>query len=912
MTADTRSCSACKTPLPIEAHFCLNCGTPTPTEPGVPPRTMPTGAVEVSRVRTALASRYRIDHVLGEGGMATVYLAEDLKHHRKVAVKVMRPELAETLGAERFLREVEIAARLSHPHILPVYDSGSADGILYYVMPLVEGESLPARLAREKQLPVGEAVRLAREVAEALAYAHQHGFVHRDIKPANILLSGGHALVADFGIARAMSSDGRTITKTGLAIGTPHYMSPEQASGAHEVDGRTDIYALGCVLYEMLAGEPPFTGPTAQAIISRSITETARPLEQTRVNLSPAVSRAVTTAMAKSPADRYASAGEMAAALQGAEDAVRTGATATPASGARFGWRHLVVAGLLLVALGAAAASVFRMGGGGNGAGANGTVRLAILPFENQGNPDDAYFGDGVVDEVRGKLAKVQGLAVIASSSSEPYRSTTKSSAEIAAELGVDYLLVGKVRWLGGEGSTRRVQVVPELIDAKTGSVTWQEPFDATLTDLFQMQATMAARVAGALGRVLGRSEQDLLAERPTTNAEAYQLYLQAKAIQDNGAVAQRRAASLLEQAVALDANFAEAWALLANAWARVYANGQRDVESGRRAGEAVDRATALKPNSAETHLARGRYLSLVAVDVPRAIREMELAVEAEPNNAEALANLASLLMSYGEAERARGYVERARALDPRSPIVATIRLRVLIQLGEFETAKTAGHEALALSTDDIQAVQDLAIAYASTDDLAGARAMIRDAMRQIPSTQLVAYFTGYNETGWLLEESEQQLAFRLTPSSFDDDVSWWGQALAMLAWGRGELDKARDFARQSREPSRRLTEANPADGQLRVLYAIMLAYLGENDAAIREATEGVRITEAAGGQVWFNTQYERLQLVRVLIVTGRHDEALRNLELMGEHRYPYLGSLPHDTLFEPIRKLPRFQALLK
>ena len=229
-----------------------------------------------ARLIAALADRYRIERELGRGGMATVYVAEDLKHRRQVAIKVMRPELSASMGADRFLREVEIAAKLSHPNILPVYDSGEADGLLYYVMPLVEGESLPERMARDKQMPALEALRLAREVAEALAYAHARGIVHRDIKPANILLWAGHALVADFGIARAMESSGEALTQTGLAIGTPVYMSPEQATGATDIDGRTDIYALGCVLYEMLAGEPPFTGPTVQAIIARSLTENPR------------------------------------------------------------------------------------------------------------------------------------------------------------------------------------------------------------------------------------------------------------------------------------------------------------------------------------------------------------------------------------------------------------------------------------------------------------------------------------------------------------------------------------------------------------------------------------------------------------------------------------------------------------
>ena len=302
----------------------MNCGTATPTEPGVPPRTATTGVVEVSRVKQALADRYAVEKILGEGGMATVYLAKDLKHNRKVAVKVMRPELAATLGADRFLREVEIAGQLSHPHILPMYDSGSAKGFLYYVMPYVEGESLSARMKREGQLPVEDAVKLAREVSDALAYAHERGIIHRDIKPANILISGGHALVADFGIARAVGS-GEAITATGLAVGTPQYMSPEQASGARDVDGRCDIYATAAVLYEMLAGEPPFTGPTAQVIIARSLTEEPRSLSAVRPNLSAQLSSLVGRALAKSPADRPTNAAAFARGLTDAMEASRSG-----------------------------------------------------------------------------------------------------------------------------------------------------------------------------------------------------------------------------------------------------------------------------------------------------------------------------------------------------------------------------------------------------------------------------------------------------------------------------------------------------------------------------------------------------------------------------------------------------------
>src|SRR6185436_9219405 len=270
------------------------------------------------RLTAALADRYRIERELGQGGMATVYLAQDLKHDRKVAVKVLRPELAAVIGAERFLAEIKTTANLQHPHILPLFDSGAADSFLYYVMPFIDGESLRDRLNREKQLPIGEAVRIATEVASALHYAHRHGVIHRDIKPENVLLHDGQALVADFGIALAASkASGSRMTETGMSLGTPHYMSPEQAMGEREITARSDIYALGAVLYEMLTGEPPFTGSTAQAVVARVLTESPRSLTAQRHTIPMVVESAVLTALEKLPADRFGSAAEFAAAFRG-------------------------------------------------------------------------------------------------------------------------------------------------------------------------------------------------------------------------------------------------------------------------------------------------------------------------------------------------------------------------------------------------------------------------------------------------------------------------------------------------------------------------------------------------------------------------------------------------------------------
>ncbi len=302
----------------------------------------------IGRLTSALEGRYSIERELGQGGMATVYLAHDVRHDRKVALKVLRPELAAVLGGERFLTEIKTTANLQHPHILPLHDSGEADGLVFYVMPYVEGESLRDRLVREKQLPIEDAVRIAREVASALDYAHRKNVVHRDIKPENILLHEGQALVADFGIALAVSTAGAgtRMTETGMSLGTPHYMAPEQAMGEREITPKADIYALGCVLYEMLTAEPPFTGATAQAIVARVVTEEPRSLTIQRKTIPPNVEAAVLTALAKLPADRFATAAAFADAL-GKADFVMSQTRVPAAHGpARGGWRHVALASL--------------------------------------------------------------------------------------------------------------------------------------------------------------------------------------------------------------------------------------------------------------------------------------------------------------------------------------------------------------------------------------------------------------------------------------------------------------------------------------------------------------------------------------------------------------------------------------
>ena len=455
-----------------------------------------------AHLKAALAGRYSLVRELGRGGMATVYLAQDLRHDRPVALKVLHPELAATLGPERFLRETKLTARLQHPHILPVFDSGESEGQLWYVMPYVEGESLRARLARERQLPLDDALRVMRNVLAALSYAHGHGIVHRDIKPENILLEGEEAVVADFGVARAIDTAvGERLTETGLALGTPAYMSPEQATGDRVLDGRSDLYAVGCVLYEMLAGEPPFTGPTAQAIVARRFSAPIPSVRNTREQVPEGIDRAIARALARAPADRFASAAEFARAL---EEGGRAPAARVPAGWPRVRLPALLVLGALLVIV--VGWAVIR--GLAAPVPAVSPARLAVLPFSTAGSSKLGYLAEGMVDLLSRNLNGAADLRTIDPGTVLTAWSKSGKSAPNAAEglvlarrLGAGLYVLGSVHAVGG-----RLRIQAELYseaDTAEGSLA-RATAEGDTTQLFQMVDRLSADLLVGRGRGLG------------------------------------------------------------------------------------------------------------------------------------------------------------------------------------------------------------------------------------------------------------------------------------------------------------------------------------------------------------------------------------------------------------------------
>ncbi|HEX6052798.1 MAG TPA: serine/threonine-protein kinase, partial [Gemmatimonadaceae bacterium] len=484
-------------------------------------------------LRAGLAERYRIERELGAGGMAVVYLARDLQRDRDVALKVLRSELSAVSGAERFDREIRIAARLVHPNILPVLDSGRVsgpageDGQLWYTMPFVEGESLRDRLTREKQLPLDEVVRLTSEIADALGHAHARGILHRDIKPENILLAAGHALVADFGVARALGDSNDRITGTGIALGTPGYMSPEQSTGERELDARSDLYALASVSYEMLAGEAPFTGPSAQAVIARRLSQPPPSVRVIRPGIPEGVDRVVQRALAPVPADRFATTAEFARALSDAATGARV---AEYSPRARTRWPMVAGAAVLVVAAVAFVATrVGRQSSAPPAAMTNadrGAIRLAVLPFRFIG-PDtaDRYLADGIAEEVTSTLANLGGLRVIDRASVAQYASGVTTPRAIRAALAVDAIIDGALQ---KAGDSIRVRV--RLIDPAAEEERWSQTWDHTARDVFRVQSEVATKVAGTLRIQLAERESRSLARPPTTSPDAYDAYLRARA----------------------------------------------------------------------------------------------------------------------------------------------------------------------------------------------------------------------------------------------------------------------------------------------------------------------------------------------------------------------------------------------
>lgn len=746
---------------------------------------------DAARLARALADRYRIERELGSGGMATVYLAHDIRHDRQVAIKVLHPHLAELVGAERFLKEIKTTAHLQHPHILPLFDSGDAGGLLFYVMPYVDGESLRERIAREKRLPVADAVQITSDVASALDYAHRHGVIHRDIKPENILLHDGRALVADFGIAFAPTGADSRLTEAGMSIGTPGYMSPEQALGERQLDARCDIYAVGVMLYEMLTGAPPFTGASAQAIVAKVITENPVPPSRLRKEIPAYLDNAVLTALQKNPADRFPRAAALQEAIEG-----RSGLHSqdNPAWNAPGRKRNLVVvAGAAVVLLATLGAFLYKRGPAAPTAGGgNELTSVAVLPLINVGGDTASeYFSDGMTDELANALGKLPGLHVVSRTSAYTFKGRRNAdAAEVGRKLHVQAFIGGTVRRAGD-----RLRVTAHLTNVSNGLELWSETYERPVMDVFQVQDDISRSITEALrlklgARAAGRSSIESAASRGTENLEAYDAYLRGIYLWNRrDADNLTRAIAQFERAVAIDPRFGRAYAAMASVYALLpeYTDSP-PPDAPKRARDAASRALAIDSTLAEAYTALG----LVAIhewNYPAAEKQYRMAILLDPQYPTGHQWYAEFLFHTGRVDSGIAEIRRAIALDPLAPILEGVYSWGLYLAGRYDEAIAAGKRGIELAPTAGVIHASLARSYLENREYTqGVREMELSA-RLDPNLALrqgqLAYAYGVSGD----KERARALLAKLTERAKSEKISPLAFALAYV--GLGETDAA-------------------------------------------------------------------------------------------------------------------------
>ena len=708
-------------------------------------------------IAAVLADRYIVERELGRGGMATVYLAEEKKHGRKVAIKVLRPEITAALGTERFLREIGIAARLSHPHIVPLIDSGKAGGLLYYVQPHVPGGSLRERLTEARRLPLKDALRIAQEVGAGLDFAHRKGFVHRDVKPENILLADGHAVLADFGVARACrdAEAGDRVTEIGLAVGTPEYMSPEQASGESELGAASDVYSLACVIYEMLAGEPPFTGNSPRAVMAQHVTERPRPVRGLRPEVPLTVERALAHALEKDPDQRFASTAEFVAALVAPDGSAILSPTATRS--------------------------------------------IAVLPFVNA-SPDaeNEYLSDGITDELIDALAKISGLRVSSRTSVFALKGKSLDVRAVGALLGASVVLEGTVRKAGD-----RLRITAQLTSTDDGRLLWSQRYDRQLVDVFTIQDEIAGTIVSTLRATMFTDLSEHVPRRYTENIQAYGLYLKGRyAWGKRTKEGVDEAVGFFEQAITADPNYAPAYAGLADSYALdVDYRAIPVADSYARAKEYARKALALDETVPSAHASLAWTLFIYDWDWEGAEREFRRAIELNPRYASAHHWFAFLLCSRGQHDAALLEAHTALELDPASVSIRRAVGWLYHYARRYESAHDHLARAIEMNPTAVETYRILAQNFAI-------RGRLEEAERIFRETLLLPAAGAYTKAGlgWVLgragkrAEAEKLLA-ELEVAAREGYVS--PVPFSMLHIGLGNVDRALDWAERAYDERR-------------------------------------------------------------------------------------------------------------
>jgi serine/threonine protein kinase/tetratricopeptide (TPR) repeat protein len=915
-----------------------------------------------------IADRYRVVALVGSGGMGEVYRAEHIGLKRPTALKFMRPALGQDADAlARFRREAEQASRISHPNVAAIYDFGDAgDGHVFLAMEFIEGESLADRIARQGRLAPTEAAHVILGAAAGLAAAHRRGILHRDLKPANIMLAAEHGSDAhddphavgtvklvDFGIARSIMGDIKApdasaadaapaLTRTGMVLGTPAYASPEQLAG-EPLDARSDLYALGLIAFETLTGHPAFATTNARELIANRLLGSPRAVSDVMRGgdapwaeaVQPVLDRALSSDPAKRYTDAMTFATEFASALGVTPATPSAFGANTPAAAreltppaapvpAQDPRRRTMVQGLVVGAVLLVGAILWKSASrdsseqtaatAASSATAPAVQRLAVLPFENLGRPEDAYVVDGLSDEIRSKLAGVPGVQVIARSSSNQYRATTKPLQEVARELGVKYLLTGTVRSEpAAAGKPARVRVNPELVEISAGTTApvsrWTNTLDATMADVFAMQADIAGRVVGAMNVALAGGTRVYLAEVPTHDPAAYDAYLRGKEIMKTDPVDLRRRLRYFRQAVALDSSFALAWVERARVAAILYSNGVPDPALAREAKTSAERAIALAPQQGAGYGVLATYRNLVEQNPVSALEAARRAQELSPGDPELLRPLAIAERQQGRVAESLRDMRAAAERDPRNPQTVHLLADALLWARHYDEAHNAADRALALAPDVSEMIEGRAMISLARGDLADARHVLASVPPAVDRAVLAAAVSMYYDLPWLLDDGEQRRLLALGPDAFDGDRTSWAWSLAQTYALRGDAKRVRAYAETTLVAVDEQLRTAPNDPQRQLIRGLALAALGRPADAVAAGERGFALQK----QTWTATNgpYAQHQLARIYMLVGDRAKAMDLLEPL--LAMPYFLSpawLRIDPTFAPLKGDARFERL--
>jgi len=924
-------CPKCGFDNPSASSFCNRCGTRIFLTDEVPPAATETIQIPINELipGSIFAERYQIIEELGKGGMGRVYKVLDKEIGEKVALKLLNPEIAaESKTIERFRNELKTARQISHKNVCRMYHLSKEEGAPYIIMEYVRGEDLKSMIRMMGRLSPGQTVSIAKQVCEGLNEAHRLGVVHRDLKPQNIMIDrNGDIKIMDFGIARSLQAKG--MTGEGVMIGTPEYMSPEQAEGKG-ADERADIYALGIILFEMLTGRVPFEGETPLSVALKHKTEAPPDPRKINTQIPDDLARLILRCLEKEKGKRCQSSQELLGEFTEIEKGIPNAEKVLPKRKSltskeltvklKHRWRAITAVAVIAVV----AVMVILYFGRGKSISTGEKKRLAVLPFENLGPPEDEYFADGITDEITARLASISQLEVIGRSSAIQYKKTSKSPRQIGEELGVSYILSGTVRWQRQLGGTSKVRVTPSLIRVSDATQVWANPYDETIAEVFQVQSDIAMRVSEALNVALLEPERKVLEAKLTNNPEAYDYYLRGQEYY-NLSLENREnlemAINMFDKALAFDADFFQACAGLAKSHARMYWwRFDHTEERAAKSKEAADKALRLSPDAPEAHFALAVYYYHCQLDYDQALKQLSLALEKQPRNSEVLAYIAYVKRRQGKLDETVSYLKKALEIEPRSMDITSNMGDTYYLLRDYIEGERYYKRAISLFPDYLSS-------YISQGSLArlylygmGNTTKAKEVLEGVSKKVISADEKTWLIYDWILVnifDRDYREALRhipLMPSEALDEQFRFVPKSQLYAQVYGLIDKnqkEQEYYSSARIFLENKIKEQPDDSRIYSALGIAYAGLGLKDRAIQEATKATELLPIS--KEYWRGIYRVKDLAQVYVMVGEYDKAFDQIE--------YLLSIPGelsvallkiDPVWAPLRDLPRFQKLVQ